>query len=107
MTTTDHSTTAHHWDVLALPLLRRRSELALAASEHTGHELPGAEMLWREVAAVEDQIKVQFPKVWKRHLEEWLALDVARMHTEDEPRPAYCRLCWEHLEEPGVRRQVF
>lgn len=73
-------------------LLRCREDLALAAAEHSNHDLPGSELLWQAVDEVEEHLRVLFPETWTLCYPQWVAEDVQRMHEPDQAS-AQCRLC--------------
>lgn len=74
-------------------LLAHREELATAAVEHLGHDLPGSDVLFRAVHLVEELIRVEFPATWQEHYADWISRDVDRLHDADTPRTDSCRIC--------------
>lgn len=74
-------------------LLRRREALAQVAVEHTGHDLPGADLLWQAVHDTEQQLRGRFPRVWQHRNADWVIQDAERLHTSDQPKPEHCRIC--------------
>jgi hypothetical protein len=69
-------------------LLAHREELATAAVEHLGHDLPGADVLFRAVHLVEELIRVEFPATWQEYYADWISRDADRLHDADTPRPS-------------------
>ena len=74
-------------------LLAHREELATAGVEHLGHDLPGADVLFRAVHLVEELIRVEFPATWQEHYADWISRDADRLHDAETPRTDTCRIC--------------
>lgn len=83
-------------------LLRHREQLAVAAIEHTGHDLPGADWLWQCVHRVEEEVRRDYPAVWAQRNAAWAVRDGARLHTAEHPRPDACRICARVTREQAV-----
>ncbi|SDF60271.1 hypothetical protein SAMN05660662_2673 [Blastococcus aurantiacus] len=74
-------------------LLAHREELATAAIEHLGHDLPGADVLFRAIHLVEQLISAEYPDTWQAHYPDWISRDADRLHNADTPRTDTCRIC--------------
>jgi hypothetical protein len=81
------------YDYLRRRLLTQRERLAVAAIEHTAHDLPAADLLWQAVHETEEALRKSYPPLWKRHQGEWIAADAARLHSAENPAPDVCRIC--------------